>query len=78
MIKTAVLPATGSDEFPRLCRSRKGYVVLFIAPTRGTVVAREEGHPHELGSYGLSWVSCYETSHWTRMTPGESVTLTVS
>lgn len=80
MVKTTITRndwPTEPPKFPRLYRNHRGYAVLFTDPTHGTVVAWEEGQPHALGHTPGNWCSCYDREHWTRLTPGESVTLTV-
>lgn len=78
MLKSTVSMNTTSQKMnatlPALYRTPQGTVVLFRKPTEGMVVG---GDFYELGHYSETWVTCFDTTSWTRLEPGESITIAV-
>jgi hypothetical protein len=65
--------------FPQLYRHNKyNHTVLFTNKCTGTIV-NNDANPNDpdlsLGSWSDEWIACCDTSEWTRLPTGSSVTL---
>ncbi len=69
--------STNDVTFPQLYQhTTYGHIVLFTDKCTGTIVNSDDNDTDlSLGSWSDEWVECYNTSEWTRLSTGNTVTL---